>query len=55
VGNLPKKKITISIDEELQARIQQLAIKEKRSFSQQLCKLVEDKLNEITVKAQRGE
>lgn len=41
-----KKKITITIDEELQEKISKLAEKEKRSFSQQICKLAEDKLKD---------
>lgn len=51
---MSKKKVTISIDEELHAKIQKLAIKEKRSFSQQLCKLAEDKLSEIATQGGRG-
>lgn len=41
-----KKKITITIEEDFRDKILKLADKERRSFSQQLCKLAEDKFNE---------
>jgi len=44
---MAKEKITITIDKEFRDKVQDLADKEKRSFSQQLCKLAEDKFSEI--------
>lgn len=45
---MAKKKITITIEEDLYSKITKLAEKEKRSFSQQLCKLAEDKLDNMS-------
>ena len=42
---MAKKKITITIDKELHDKILKLSEKEKRSFSQQICKMAEDNLN----------
>ena len=42
---MAKKKITITIDNDLYDRIHKLSEKEKRSFSQQICKMAEDNLN----------
>ena len=46
---MAKKKITITIDRDLHDKILKLSEKEKRSFSQQICKLAEDGLNKDSV------
>jgi len=42
---MAKKKITITIDEDLYDKILKISGKEKRSFSQQICKMAEDNMN----------
>ena len=49
-----KKKTTITIDDYLFDLIYKLAVEEHRSFSQQICKLAEDKLNECLLKKEKG-
>jgi len=49
-----KKKTTITIDDYLFDLIYKLAVEEHRSFSQQICKLAEDKLNEYLRKKEKG-